>query len=140
MDVKLKRPEPGQKDPMQKERDRGKRYHFALKDPETGLTWCYECSEVKDRGRRRLVILGIVDENRIKQADEVFVCADCGAIVEDEKELLPMSDLEKQAGPSLRGHCPKPDCEGYCLLIKEIELGKGPNVFENQVEVSNERH
>jgi hypothetical protein len=140
MDVRLKRPDPGQRDPMAKEADRHKRYQFAIKDPETGLTWCYECAEVKDRGRRRIVVLGIVDENRIKQADEVFVCADCGAIVEYEKDLLPMSDLEKKAAPNLRGHCPKPDCEGYCLLTKKADIGRGPNVFENRIEVSDERH
>lgn len=132
LSVRLKRPEPGQKDPMVKD------FTFTIQDPKTGVLWCYLCVMEKSRGRKHLVRLGIVDEQRIKEADQVFVCADCGAMVDDVLGLLPMTDEEKKVAPSIQGHCPK--CkEGFCLTIRKDEIGKGPNIFESE-EVSNERH
>jgi DNA-directed RNA polymerase subunit RPC12/RpoP len=130
--VKLRRPEPGEKDPMIKG------FEFAITDPETGLTWVYICVETKSRGRRKLVRLGIEDEVAVRQADQAYVCADCGAVVLAAEELLPMSDLERQEAPSLPGHCPK--CgEGFCIMVKKDEMDKGTNAIESPHEVSNER-
>jgi len=132
LNVKIKRPEPGMKDPMVKD------FTFTIQDPKTGLSWVYICVLEKNRGRKHLVRLGTVDETEIQDTDQVYVCADCGAVALKREDLLPMSDAERQAAPSLHGHCPK--CkEGFCILVNKDELSQGPNAFEPTQEVSNER-
>lgn len=121
LNVKVKRPQPGQKDPMAKD------FTFTIQDPVTGLAWCYICVEVKDRGRRKLISLGIVDTEEIKNADVVYICTEetCGAVMTKRDELLPMSDNELLLMPNVAGRCPK--CgKAFCIEIEKKDLSTFP--------------